>query len=364
MTTYTTNFNLEKYTSGDAANLNDQYNASMDIIDTNLYKVSTNANNALNTANNALNTANNANTVATTNKDNITAIDANLNALHANTVTDATNLYNIIQKTNSIKIATPEMYGAKGDATTDDTTAIQDAIDKNDTVIFTQKYLINNTIQITEDKNLYFIGGIIYANNTAFNTVATIKNHYHYVHIYNAKIINNNINGNYPAITTTGLKLYIVNSIIQDFKGGGIITHTKTIDNVVIKGNLTANNLTLIILNGFSSNYAINTKDTTDSRGSTLYIKDYRIAIGDNDGEWSNIHAYITHPEIFPTSLVISHSGGAIRVSNVYVDTMKTFYARDTTGDNYRLAATNITIFINTVVIELTPIILVRNKWK
>ena len=34
MTDYTTNFNLEKYQTGDAANLNDQYNASMDIIDT------------------------------------------------------------------------------------------------------------------------------------------------------------------------------------------------------------------------------------------------------------------------------------------------------------------------------------------
>ena len=38
MTDYTTNFNLEKYQTGDAANLNDQYNASMDIIDDTMYK--------------------------------------------------------------------------------------------------------------------------------------------------------------------------------------------------------------------------------------------------------------------------------------------------------------------------------------
>lgn len=38
MTDYTNNFNLEKYQTGDAANLNDQYNVSMDIIDDNLYK--------------------------------------------------------------------------------------------------------------------------------------------------------------------------------------------------------------------------------------------------------------------------------------------------------------------------------------
>lgn len=144
MTNYTTNFNLEKYQNGDAANLNDQYNASMDIIDNNLYKINTNANTAggkatqaLETAqNNAKNltalgvtstetatqlkntikttttTANNALNIAQTNKSNITDINNNLTginnnltgihnnltALHANNVTDANNLYNIIIK--------------------------------------------------------------------------------------------------------------------------------------------------------------------------------------------------------------------------------------------------------------------------
>lgn len=59
MTDYTTNFNLEKYQTGDAANLNDQYNASMDIIDTNLYKINTNANTAGGKAAQALETAQN-----------------------------------------------------------------------------------------------------------------------------------------------------------------------------------------------------------------------------------------------------------------------------------------------------------------
>ena len=59
MTDYTTNFNLEKYQTGDAANLNDQYNASMDIIDDNLYKISTNANTASDKAAQALKTAQN-----------------------------------------------------------------------------------------------------------------------------------------------------------------------------------------------------------------------------------------------------------------------------------------------------------------
>ena len=48
MTDYTTNFNLEKYTAGDAANLLDQYNASMDKIDAAIKSVSDKADLALN----------------------------------------------------------------------------------------------------------------------------------------------------------------------------------------------------------------------------------------------------------------------------------------------------------------------------
>lgn len=141
MTNYTTNFNLEKYQTGDAANLTDQYNASMDIIDDNLYKINSNANTAggkatqaletaqnnnknltalgvtdtktatqlknkidttATTASNASTTANNALTLAQNNNSAITAIDANLTALHANSVNDATNLYNTVQKIDGI----------------------------------------------------------------------------------------------------------------------------------------------------------------------------------------------------------------------------------------------------------------------
>lgn len=116
MTNYTTNFNLEKYQTGDAANLNDQYNASMDIIDDNMYKINTNANTAGGKATQALETAQN-NTkkltalgatdtaTATTLKNKIdnTAETAqnnksNLNALGVNSVDTATNLKNKINK--------------------------------------------------------------------------------------------------------------------------------------------------------------------------------------------------------------------------------------------------------------------------
>lgn len=124
MTDYTTNFNLEKYQTGDAANLNDQYNASMDIIDDNLYKINTNANTAGGKATQALETAQNNNKNLTAlgvtdtktatqlkNKIDTTATNlatttetannaaANLNALGANTVKNATNLKNRINDT-------------------------------------------------------------------------------------------------------------------------------------------------------------------------------------------------------------------------------------------------------------------------
>ena len=124
MTDYTTNFNLEKYQTGDAANLNDQYNASMDIIDVNMYKINTNANTAGGKAAQALETAQNntknltalgvtdtetatqlknkidttATNLATTTETANNAAN-NLNALGANTVKNATNLKNRINDT-------------------------------------------------------------------------------------------------------------------------------------------------------------------------------------------------------------------------------------------------------------------------
>lgn len=85
MTDYTTNFNLEKYQTGDAANLNDQYNASMDIIDKTLYKINNNANNAASRANQA---------IAATE-----TINSNLTALGVTDTTTATQLKNKIDTT-------------------------------------------------------------------------------------------------------------------------------------------------------------------------------------------------------------------------------------------------------------------------
>ena len=119
MASTTDNFNLDLYDTGDPANLNDQYNASMHTIDATMLTISGTASNALNKATEAKNTASNAlnkateakntagtalnlaqtnNTDLATSNTNIDALNANLTALGANNVTDANNLKNTISK--------------------------------------------------------------------------------------------------------------------------------------------------------------------------------------------------------------------------------------------------------------------------
>ena len=127
MTDYTTNFNLEKYQTGDAANLNDQYNASMDIIDDNLYKINTNANTAGGKATQALETAQN-NT-------------KNLTALGVTDTATATQLKNRINNTTE---------------TTQNNTNKLTALGVTDTATATQlKNRINDTYTKNESDNRY-----------------------------------------------------------------------------------------------------------------------------------------------------------------------------------------------------------------
>lgn len=105
MTDYTTNFNLEKYQTGDAANLNDQYNASMDIIDNTMYKINTNANTASGKATQALETAQN-------NTKNLTALGVTdtatattlKNKINKNTQDISKNTQNISKNTQNISV--------------------------------------------------------------------------------------------------------------------------------------------------------------------------------------------------------------------------------------------------------------------
>lgn len=161
MTVFTTNFNLEKYQTGDAANLNDQYNTSMDIIDTNLYKINTNANTAGGKATQALETAQN-------NTKNLTALGvtdtetatqlktkiyntaetaqnnkSSLNALGVNSVDDATNLKNKINKN------TQDISKNTQDISTINTTISNYKYNSGYMVTFGDSYAVSTTPQNT-----------------------------------------------------------------------------------------------------------------------------------------------------------------------------------------------------------------------
>ena len=168
MTDYTTNFNLEKYQTSDAANLNDQYNASMDIIDNTMYKINTNANTASGKATQALETAQNnsknlttlgvTNTATATtlkNKIDNTAETAqnnksNLNALGVNNVTDATNLKNKINKnTQDISKNTQNISKNTQDISVINTTISNNQYNSGYMVTFGDSYADATTAQNT-----------------------------------------------------------------------------------------------------------------------------------------------------------------------------------------------------------------------
>jgi lysophospholipase L1-like esterase len=166
MTNYTTNFNLEKYQTGDAANLNDQYNASMDIIDDTMYKINTNANTAGGKATQALETAQN-------NTKNLTALGvtdtktatqlktkiddtaetaqnnkSSLNALGVNNDTDATNLKNKINKnTQDISKNTQDISKNTQDISTINTTISNYKYNSGYMVTFGDSYADSTTPQ-------------------------------------------------------------------------------------------------------------------------------------------------------------------------------------------------------------------------
>ena len=168
MTDYTTNFNLEKYQTGDAANLNDQYNASMDIIDNTMYKINTNANTAGGKATQALETAQN-------NTKNLTALGvtdtetatqlktkinntaetaqnnkSNLNALGVNNITDATNLKNKINKnTQDISKNSQDISKNTQDISVINTTISNYQYNSGYMVTFGDSYAVSTTAQNT-----------------------------------------------------------------------------------------------------------------------------------------------------------------------------------------------------------------------
>lgn len=224
MTDYTTNFNLEKYQTGDAANLNDQYNASMDIIDTNLYKINTNANTASGKATQALETAQN-NT-------------KNLTALGVTNTTAATQLKTKIDNTAETAQNNKSHLNALGINTIDDATALKNKINKNSQDISKNSQDISknrqdiNTINATIS-NYKYNSGYMVTFGDSYADAPTPQNTWPYwLHQY---------------IPTLTLKNYAVH-------GAGFNVDTRTfinqINNANVDGTLDKNQVKLAVLAG------------------------------------------------------------------------------------------------------------------
>ena len=161
MTDYTTNFNLEKYQTGDAANLNDQYNASMDIIDDNLYKINTNANNAAGKANQAI-------TATET-------INSNLTALGVTDTTTATQLKNKIGSTATKLDTTTE---TANNALTQAQTNKASITDLNKTVQKIDNIYPNIALKRNTYENIVIIGDSISYGTGASSTANSWANQF------------------------------------------------------------------------------------------------------------------------------------------------------------------------------------------
>lgn len=69
---------------------------------------------------------------------------------------------------------TPEMHGAIGDGVTDDTQAIQECLNNNDSVLFCGKYLISSELKIKNTQKVTFFGGALIAS-TDFNGECAVR---------------------------------------------------------------------------------------------------------------------------------------------------------------------------------------------
>lgn len=210
MASATDNFNLPLYDTGDPANLRDQYNRAMGIVDSELKKSVDNTATALNTANDAknkaeaaqstadasTNTANDAigrlnalgitdddtagesktrwdgaSALASINKDDIASIDANLNALHAGTVADADKAY----RSNAMDIS--KIGCIPNDDTVDNAPIINSFIENNPhhaIYIPGGDWYVKSTV-LTKDTDVYSDGFIKVGPHGSFtdNTVVS-----------------------------------------------------------------------------------------------------------------------------------------------------------------------------------------------
>lgn len=75
-------------------------------------------------------------------------------------IADLTNRVNALSEEIKTYYVTPEMFGAAGDGVTNDTAAMQDAVDTGYIVLLSGEYLID-TVNVTKDTIIYGVGGSV-----------------------------------------------------------------------------------------------------------------------------------------------------------------------------------------------------------
>lgn len=249
---------------------------------------------------------------------------------------------------------TPEMFGATGDGTTDDSNALQTALNDGRPLLLTKKYYVTETLNITNSKTndviIYFAGGTINTTATCFLAEAMSETNRAKCTIYNANLVYAGTADTDIAFTTKGMQLYLHNCVTRDFYGGAVATAPKTFS-YTIQGNAHIYNCYFGCYTKASTKPAIDTSKTTDNDGDNIITRDYRIMIKDGDGTWSNLHPWIATKSLWDSSMAILHNGGCITVSNVYLDTMRYLYNPTAPDDSYFALVTNVRTYVNRVVV-------------
>lgn len=158
-------------------------------------------------------------------------------------------ILNLQQQVNQLKdiAVTPEMYGAVGDGFTDDTAAIQSAVNDSKVVYMENSYLVTSGIVVPAGVRIFGTGNIvvndyIYTFTLAGNNIieglsftdnTALENEWAHLYAYEAEniIVKNckfdTIGLGYAILMDHSTRLQIIDNIIENYAFGGImLMHT------------------------------------------------------------------------------------------------------------------------------------------